>query len=71
VKRGDVAVFDVVREVKEGKFVSGMRVFGLAQGGVDWVHEGPHAAMLPKDVVSKVEGLRAAVIAGTISVPHE
>jgi basic membrane protein A len=71
VKRGDVAVFDVVREVKEGKFVGGMRIFGLAQGGVDWVHDGPHAALLPKDVVSKVEGLRADVIAGKISVPHE
>lgn len=71
VKRADVAVFDVVREAKEHKFKGGMRIFGLAEGGVDWVHEGPHATELPKDVIAKVEALRADVIAGKIRVPRE
>ena len=71
VKRADVAVFDVVREARDKKLVTGMRTFGLAEGGVDWVHEGPHAAGLPADVVAKVEALRADVIAGKIKVPRE
>ncbi len=71
VKRGDVAVFDVVREAKEGKFVGGMRIFGLAEGGVDWVHEGPHAGGLSKEVVARVEALRGEIVAGKIVVRRE
>lgn len=69
IKRGDVLVFDIVRDVVEGRFAGGMRVFGLSDDGVDWVHEGPHAAGIPDDVKRKVEALRAEVIAGRVSVP--
>jgi basic membrane protein A len=70
IKRGDVAVFDIVRDVVEGRFAGGMRVFGLSDDGVDWVHEGPHAAGIPDDVKRKVAALRAEVIAGRVSVPN-
>ncbi len=69
VKRGDVAVFETVREVVEGRFAGGMRVFGLKEKGIDFVHEGPHAAGIPDDVKAKVEALRAAVVEGRITVP--
>ncbi len=71
VKRVDVAVFDLVKEVKEGRFKAGMRVFGLHEGGVDWVHDGPHAARLSSTVVSQGEALRAEVIAGRRVVPRD
>jgi basic membrane protein A len=73
VKRADVAVFDVVPEARgRGKLVTGMRTFGLAEGGVDWVHEGPaRRGACPADVVAKVEALRADVISGKIKVPRE
>ena len=54
----------------EGRFTGGMRVFGLKEGGVDFVHEGPHAAAIPEDVKSRVEALRADVVSGKIVVPH-
>jgi basic membrane protein A and related proteins len=69
VKRGDVAVFDTVKEVVDGRFAGGMRVFGLKEKGLDFVHEGPHGAGIPDDVKKKVEELRAAVIEGRIVVP--
>jgi basic membrane protein A len=71
IKRGDVAVYDTVKEVVEGRFVGGMRVFGLKEHGVDYVHEGPHAAGIPDDVKKKVEDLRAAVVEGRITVPNK
>lgn len=71
VKRADVAVFDVVREARAHELRGGMRVFGLAEGGVDWVHEGPHASRLPPEVVSRVEALRRDVIEGRVKVPRE
>lgn len=69
VKRADVSVFETVREVVEGRFAGGMRVFGLKEGGVDYVHEGPHAAGIPPDVKAKVEALRAEIVAGRMAVP--
>ncbi len=69
IKRGDVAVFETVRAVVEKRFEGGRKVFGLADQGVDYVHEGPHAAGIPDDVKKKVEALRAEIVAGRVSVP--
>jgi basic membrane protein A len=71
IKRGDVAVYDVVREIVEHRFQPGMRVFGLREAGVDYVHDGPHAAGIPSEVRARVEQLRADVVAGRIHVPNE
>ncbi len=71
VKRADVSVFDTVVAVVEGHFESGMRVFGVKDGAIDYVHEGPHGALLPRDVVARVEELRADVASGRVKVPSE
>lgn len=68
VKRGDVAVFDIVKAAVEGTFQGGMKVFGLKEAGVDYVHDGPHAAKLPDDVKAKVELFRADVVEKRITV---
>lgn len=70
IKRGDVAVFDIVKATIDGKFHGGMNVFGLEEAGVDYVHEGPHAAQIPDDVKAKVEALRADVVARRITVSN-
>jgi basic membrane protein A len=69
VKRVDVAVFETVRAVQTGAFEGGLRVFGLAEHGVDWVHEGPHAAGLAPSTIEAVEALRRQVVSGAIRVP--
>ena len=68
VKRADVAVFDTIRAVIDGRFEGGMHVFGVADGAVDYVHEGPHAARLPAAVVAQVEALRREIAAGSLIV---
>jgi basic membrane protein A len=71
VKRADVTVFDTIRAVDERRFESGMHVFGVKDGAIDYVHEGPHAAMLPAAVIARVEALRAEIAAGRVRVPSE
>ena len=71
VKRADVSVFDTVRAVVEGRFESGMQVFGVKDGAIDYVHEGPHGALLPHDVVARVEELRADIAEGRVKVPSD
>jgi basic membrane protein A len=68
IKRGDVAVFDIVKATVDGTFKGGMNVFGLKEAGVDYIHEGPHAARIPEDVKVRVEALRAEVIAKRLTV---
>jgi basic membrane protein A len=69
IKRADVAVFDTIRAARDGRFEAGMHVFGVADGAVDYVHDGPHAARLPSWVVARVEALRAEIAAGSLQVP--
>lgn len=71
VKRADVTVFDTIRGVIEGRFEGGMHVFGVKDGAIDYVHEGPHATLLPRDVVARVERLREGIANGTIVVPSD
>jgi basic membrane protein A len=71
IKRVDVAVFDAIQDVIEGRFHGGMRPLGLADHGVDWVHEGDHASSIPLDVIARVEALRDRVAGGDIKVPTE
>jgi basic membrane protein A len=71
VKRADVAVFETIRAAVEGRFEAGMRVFGVRDGAIDYVHEGPHAARLPQEVIARVAELRSAIASGRVRVPLE
>ena len=69
IKRVDVVVVETIRAVLEHRFRGGVRVFGLADDGVDYVHVGPHGRAIPAAVVQRVEALRARIVAGQIEVP--
>lgn len=72
VKRVDVAVFEIVREIAEtGRASGGVRRLGLKDHGVDWVHEGPHAELLSPELVATVEAIRADVVDGRIVAKSE
>ncbi len=71
VKQVDVAVFDVIAEMSEGKFTPGIREFGLAEDGVGFVYDENNRNLLPADVVSRARALAAEIIAGTIAVPSQ
>jgi basic membrane protein A and related proteins len=69
IKRADVAVFDTIRAAAGGRFAGGMHVFGVADGALDYVHEGAHAARLPPAVIARVEALRREIASGSRVVP--
>ena len=69
IKRVDVAVFDTIEAVGEGRFVSGITSFGVAEEGVGYVSEGPHGAGIDESVKARVAELKAAISAGRIRVP--
>jgi basic membrane protein A and related proteins len=71
LKRVDVAVYETVRAVVQGRFSGGVRSFGLAEGGLGWVDDARNRALIPAGTRQRVENLRRRVIAGEIRVPTE
>ena len=70
IKRGDVAVFDIIEEITRGAFVGGLRSFGLKEDGVGYVSEGAHGAGIPAEVKARVAELRARIVRGEIRIPE-
>ena len=71
VKRVDTAVFDTIRELKDGRWKSGVRDFGLAEKGVTWVYDDRNKALIPDAVKARVDSLQNLIVAGTLHVPTE
>ncbi len=69
IKKVDVAVYKVIASVLQGRFEAGVRELGLAQDGVAFVLDDDNRALIASDVVTRVRGLAAEIIAGTLEVP--
>jgi basic membrane protein A len=69
VKGIDVAVFDMIKRVKDHTFKGGIYTFGLEQNGVGYVYDEHNRALIPDSVRTRVEQLKADIIAGKIHVP--
>jgi basic membrane protein A len=69
VKRVDEAVYKAIKDVKEGTFQGGIFQLGLAESGVDYVYDDKNRSMIPDSVRTRVEALRAEIVAGRIKVP--
>ncbi|MGQ0541291.1 MAG: BMP family lipoprotein [Blastocatellia bacterium] len=68
VKRVDNAVYDVVKEVLDNKFVGGFHVFGLDKDGVAYSMDDNNKSLIPADVIKKVEEARTMIGTGEIKV---
>jgi basic membrane protein A len=70
VKGVDVAVFDTIRDLKDGKWKGGVQTFGLAEKGVGWVYDDRNRALIPAPVKATVDSLEREIVAGRITVPN-
>src|SRR5262249_56519556 len=68
VKRVDNAVYDVVKEVLDGKFQGGFHTFGLDKDGVAYAVDDNNKALIPQEVIEKVEQSKTRIIDGEIKV---
>ncbi len=69
IKRIDVAVFETIQSVQQGKWSGGIREMGLAEGALDYVYDESNKVWITDDLRAKVEALRADILAGRITVP--
>jgi basic membrane protein A len=71
VKLVDTTVYQTIAELQGGRFLPGVRVYGLKEKGVDYVYNEHNKALIPEAVRARVEALRQKIIAGRIRVPSE
>jgi basic membrane protein A len=71
VKKVDVAVYETIAAVHEGRFEGGVREFGLAEDGVGYAIDQYNRELIDDQMIERLEELKAAVIAGDIVVPRE
>lgn len=69
VKEVDATVFRLVAEVRDGRFAGGVRSFGLAEDGVDWVYDARNRDLVGDTARSRADALKADIVAGRIRVP--
>jgi basic membrane protein A len=69
VKGVDAVVYDQIDRVRKGTFKGGVYEYGLAEGGVGYVYDAHNRALIPDSVHTRIEQLRADIIAGRIVVP--
>lgn len=69
LKRVDLAVFDVIKDSKEGKFTGGVKRFGLRDQGVDFAMDAHNKGLISEAILKKVNQYKAEIIAGKIVVP--
>jgi basic membrane protein A len=70
VKRVDNAVYDVVKEVLEGRFKGDFHVFGLDKDGVAYTIDEHNEKLIPKEILTKVEEAKKKIVAGEIKVTN-
>jgi basic membrane protein A len=68
VKRVDNAVYDVIKDLLNGKFEGGVHAFGLDKDGVAYAMDDNNKPLIPQDVISRVEDARTKIVAGDIKV---
>jgi basic membrane protein A len=69
LKRVDVAVFEVIKEAKEGKFAGGTERFGLENKGIDYALDQHNDKLLTAENRTKLEDIKKLILSGKIKVP--
>ena len=68
VKRVDNAVYDIVNDVKNKRFLGGIHVFGLDKDGVAFSLDQYNQSLIDPSILQEVEGARQKIIKGEIKV---
>lgn len=68
LKRVDVAAYETMKDGMSGNFDTGVRVLGLAEGGVGWALDENNEKLITGDMKAAIESASADIVSGKISV---
>jgi basic membrane protein A len=70
IKVVDNAVYDCIKQVKEGTFKGGrVEIYGLKSKGVDYIYNEKNKNLISEETHKKVEEIRKEIVEGKIIVP--
>jgi len=70
IKVVDNAVFDCIKQAKDGTFKGGrVETFGLKSNGVDYIYNEKNKMLIGEETHKKVEEIRKEIINGKIQIP--
>jgi len=69
LKRVDVAVFDTIKQVKDGKFTGGVVRYGFKDKGIDYSVDQYNEKILSQVLRKKLDETKSQIVAGKIKVP--
>jgi basic membrane protein A and related proteins len=67
-KRVDNAVYDNFMAARDGEWEPGLKVLGLAEGGLDWVMDENNGALITPEMEAAAEAAEEAIASGEIKV---
>ncbi|MCR9256005.1 MAG: BMP family ABC transporter substrate-binding protein [Alphaproteobacteria bacterium] len=68
LKRVDVAAYETFKDAMSGDFDTGIRILGLAEGGVGWALDEHNESLITAEMKSQIEAASADIVAGNIQV---
>jgi basic membrane protein A and related proteins len=68
VKRVDNAVYEIVKDVRNGQFKAGLHVFGLESDGIGYAMDEHNRNLVPPAAIAAAEEARKKIIAGEMKV---
>lgn len=70
LKRVDVAVYSVIKDIVEKRFKSGIHVYGLENEGVDFAVDDFNRNLISPEAIEKVKQAKQEIISGKIKVTN-
>jgi len=69
LKKVDVAVYEVIKSVKDNAFKAGVNRFGISSGGVDWALDEHNKSLWSDLEIKKINNVKADISSGKTTVP--
>ncbi len=71
IKGVELSVYQTIQSVVEDNFTGGTKIYGLKEGGIQYIVDKDSRSLLSEDLLSRVEDLKTKIIVGDIIVPSE
>jgi basic membrane protein A len=68
LKRVDVAIYDAFKDANDGKWTNGVKVLGLAEGGIGWALDSYNEKLITPAMKEAADKAVADIIAGKIKI---
>ena len=71
IKGVELAVYQTIQAVVENNFTGGIKLYGLKEGGIEYIIDANNQGILSAEILKRIEELKKQIIGGEIIPPSE